>query len=108
METVDHAERNFTHHRRSCLTAFEIWIRPWYDSWLRRSRENDLRRNCLPSGTTWQQCERKPRVSLSEVTETVFASRRACAACKARSFLLNGRRTSILIVSNSKPRCVTT
>ena len=105
MEIAGHDERNLVHQRRSCLAAFVMCILAIL--FVRRRSENRLRRNGLPSGTTCEQCDRKPRVSSSATVVTVFASRRACVAVKARSFLFEGKRTSILMKSNSKLRWIT-
>ncbi len=102
-EIADQIIRNCFHHCRSFLAARERRILRSHDpSW--QSIENKCRRNGHPRGTTWQQWERKPRVSWRAEMDTDEEERSESTAFNARCFLLWGRWTSILIELNSNPR----
>ena len=106
-EIVDQEEKNMNHHRRSFFAARDRRVRNGWEEGMRRSAEKMLRRKERPKGTTWQQCDRKPRASSSIEYVMDFALSRSVTVCKVRECLLGGKRTSILRESNSNPRWVT-
>ena len=104
MKIASHDERNLIHQWKSYLMIFVIYILAIL--FMRRRSENRLRRNDLFNETTYEQYDKKLRVSSNAIVVIVFISRRAYITVKACSFLFEERRIFILMKSNSKLRWI--
>src|SRR5579871_2650987 len=81
-EIEDQLVRNNCHHCRSFLTGEETRVRR--KRVLLCRSEKSWRRKGRPKGTTWQQWDRKPRISSSLAWETDFLVRRVATSDLAR------------------------